>query len=115
MSSLYLGKQFDIHTGGEDHIAVHHTNEIAQSEAAFGVKPWVRFWLHGAFLTFKGEKISKSTGGLYTISELETSGFKPLDYRYLCLNAHYRKKLNFSLPALTYATRMTDSKTSSGT
>ena len=103
MSSLYLGKQFDIHTGGEDHIAVHHTNEIAQSEAAFGVKPWVRFWLHGAFLTFKGEKISKSTGGLYTISELETSGFKPLDYRYLCLNAHYRKKLNFSLPALTYA------------
>ncbi len=100
MSSKYLGEQFDIHTGGEDHIPVHHTNEIAQSEAAFGKKPWVRFWLHGAFLTFKGEKVSKSKGGLYTISELEEQGFPPLSYRYFVLTASYRKQLNFSLDAL---------------
>ncbi|MBU4503022.1 MAG: cysteine--tRNA ligase, partial [Nanoarchaeota archaeon] len=100
MSSKYLGEQFDIHTGGEDHINVHHTNEIAQSEAAFGKKPWVKYWLHGAFLTFKGEKVSKSKGGLFTISELEKKGFEPLSYRYLCLTAHYHKPLTFSLEAL---------------
>lgn len=71
MSNKYLGEQFDIHTGGEDLAPVHHTNEIAQAETAFGKKPWVRFWLHGAFLTFKGEKVSKSKGGLYSIEELE--------------------------------------------
>jgi len=103
MSSKYLGKQFDIHTGGEDHVQVHHTNEIAQSETAFGKKPWVRYWLHGAFLTSKGEKISKSEGGLYTISELEKKGFDPLDFRYFCLNTHYRKPLNFSLDRLSGA------------
>jgi cysteinyl-tRNA synthetase len=103
MSSKYLGEQFDIHTGGEDHVQVHHTNEIAQSEAAFGKKPWVKYWLHGAFLTFKGEKVSKSKGGLYTISELEKQGFEPLDYRYFCLNTHYRKQLSFSLDALNGA------------
>ncbi|MBN1271918.1 MAG: cysteine--tRNA ligase [Candidatus Aminicenantes bacterium] len=100
MSSKHLGKQFDIHTGGEDHITVHHPNEIAQAEAAFGVKPWVRFWLHGAFLLFKGEKVSKSKGGLYTISELEEMGFAPLAFRYLCLNTHYKKQLHFSLNVL---------------
>jgi len=100
MSSKYLGDQFDIHTGGEDHISVHHTNEIAQSESATGKKPWVRFWMHGAFLTFKGEKVSKSKGGLYTISELKEKGFNPLSYRYLCLTSHYRKPLNFSLKNL---------------
>jgi len=100
MSSKYLGEQFDIHTGGEDHIQVHHTNEIAQSESAFGKKPWVKYWMHGAFLTFRGEKVSKSTGGLFTISDLEKKGFEPLDYRYLCLNTHYRKQLNFSLEVL---------------
>lgn len=103
MSSKYLGEQFDIHTGGEDHIPVHHTNEIAQSEAAFGKKPWVKYWLHGAFLTFKGEKVSKSKGGLFTISELEKKGYDALDYRYLCLNTHYRKPLSFSLEALDSA------------
>jgi cysteinyl-tRNA synthetase len=100
MSSKYLGKQFDIHTGGEDHIPIHHTNEIAQSEAAFGKKPWVKFWLHGSFLTFKGEKVSKSKGGLYTVSELEEKGFKPLVYRYFCLTGHYRSQLEFSLENL---------------
>jgi cysteinyl-tRNA synthetase len=100
MSVKHLGKQFDIHTGGEDHIQIHHTNEIAQSEAAYDVHPWVNFWLHGGFLTFKGEKVSKSKGGLFTIPELEDKGFDPLDYRYLCLNTLYRKQLNFSLEVL---------------
>ncbi len=103
MASKYLGEQFDIHTGGEDHISVHHPNEIAQSEAAFGKKPWVRYWLHGAFLTFKGEKVSKSKGGLYTISELQEQDFEPLAYRYLCLMTHYRKPLSFSLESLKAA------------
>ena len=96
MSSKYLGKQFDIHTGGEDHIPIHHTNEIAQSEAAFGKKPWVKYWLHGAFLTFHGEKMSKSSGKIATLSDLEKSGISPLDYRYFLLTGHYRKQLNFS-------------------
>jgi len=99
MSMKYLGKNFDIHTGGEDHIQIHHTNEIAQSEAATG-KKFVNYWMHGAFLTFKGEKISKSKGGLYTISELEENGFEPLAFRYMCLTTHYKKPLNFSLEIL---------------
>lgn len=99
MSIKYLGEHFDIHTGGEDHVSIHHTNEIAQSEAATG-KKFVNYWLHGAFLTFKGDKVSKSKGGLFTLSELEEKGFHPLAYRYLCLGAHYRKPLDFSLEAL---------------
>lgn len=102
MSMKYLGETFDIHTGGEDHIQIHHTNEIAQSEAATG-KKFVSFWLHGAFLNFKGEKVSKSKGGLYTLSELEEMGFNPLAYRYLCLTAHYRSPLDFSLENLESA------------
>ena len=96
MSSKYLGERFDIHTGGEDHIPVHHTNEIAQSEAAFNKKPWVKFWMHGAFLIFKGEKMSKSSGKIATISDLQEQGYSPLDYRYFVLTAHYRKQLNFT-------------------
>jgi len=99
MSMKYLGESFDIHTGGEDHVPVHHTNEIAQSEAATG-KKFVNYWLHGAFLTFKGEKISKSKGGLFTLTELFEKGFDPLNYRYLCLTANYRKPLEFSLESL---------------
>jgi cysteinyl-tRNA synthetase len=102
MSSKYLGKQFDIHTGGEDHISVHHTNEIAQSEAAFGKIP-AKYWLHSAFLTTKGEKVSKSKGGLYTISQLEEKGFNPLSFRYFVLNGHYRTQLEFSIKALKQA------------
>ncbi len=102
MSMKYLGEHFDIHTGGEDHIPVHHTNEIAQSECATG-KKFVNYWLHSAFLTFKGEKVSKSTGGLFTISELEGLGYKPLAYRYFVLLTHYRKKLDFSLTNLDAA------------
>jgi cysteinyl-tRNA synthetase len=104
MSSKHLGEQFDIHTGGVDHLPVHHTNELAQSEAAFGKIPWVRYWMHGEFLTNKEkEKISKSKGGLFTISELEKEGFEPLVYRYFCLLTHYRKQLIFSLEKLEAA------------
>ncbi len=103
MSSKYLGKQFDIHTGGIDHIPIHHTNEIAQSETAFGKKPWVKYWMHAAWLLFKGEKVSKSKGGLYTLSELEKKGFNPLEFRYLCLTTHYKKPLSFSINKLKAA------------
>ena len=102
MSMKYLGESFDIHTGGIDHIPVHHTNEIAQSECATG-KKFVNYWLHGNFLTFKGEKISKSKGGLYTISELQEKGFEPMHYRYMCLTTHYRKALDFTLNNLESA------------
>ena len=98
----YLGETFDIHTGGIDHIPIHHTNEIAQSECASG-KKFVNYWLHGAFLNFKGEKISKSKGGLFLVSELEEKGFPALSYRYLCLLTHYRSSLEFSLENLTAA------------
>ncbi len=102
MSMKYLGESFDIHTGGQDHIQIHHTNEIAQSEAATR-KKFVNYWMHGAWLLFKGEKISKSKGGLYTISELEKQGFSPLDFRYLVLTISYRKPLNFSIKHLEAA------------
>jgi len=103
MSSKYLGKQFDIHTGGQEHIPIHHTNEIAQSEAAFGKKPWVKYWIHFAWLLFKGKKVSKSEGGLYRLSQLEEKGFFPLSFRYLCLTTHYKKPLNFSWEILESA------------
>ena len=102
MSMKYLGNHFDIHTGGEDHIPIHHTNEIAQSEAATG-KKFVNYWLHGAFLLYNKEKISKSKGGLYTISELKKLGYEPLVYRYMCLQTKYRKPLNFTLESLEAA------------
>ncbi len=100
MSSKYLGKQFDIHTGGIDHIPVHHTNEIAQSEACFGKKPWVKYWLHGEFLILDKEKMSKSKGGFLTLNKLIKKGYDPLAFRYLCLGTHYRKPLTFSFEAL---------------
>ena len=102
MSMKYLGEHFDIHTGGQDHIPIHHTNEIAQSEAATG-KKFVNYWLHGAFLRSEGKKVSKSKGGLYTISELEEKGFLPIHFRYLCLLTHYHKPLDFSLNNLESA------------
>ncbi len=103
MSSKYLGEKFDIHTGGEDHIPVHHTNEIAQSESAFGKKPWVNYWVHGAFLIFEGKKMSKSSGKIATIEDLEKKGYSALDYRYFILTAHYKSQLNFSLKNLDNA------------
>jgi cysteinyl-tRNA synthetase len=101
MATKYLGKQFDIHTGGMDHIPVHHTNEIAQTEAATKKHHWVKYWLHSGFLTDKdGEKVSKSKGGLFTLKELMAKGYDPLAYRYLCLTAQYRKPLSFSMKAM---------------
>ncbi|MEK6900163.1 MAG: cysteine--tRNA ligase, partial [Nanoarchaeota archaeon] len=100
MATKYLGKQFDIHCGGIDHIPVHHTNEIAQSESANGKKPWVKYWLHNEFLVLEGQKMAKSGGNFITLSTLEEKGFDPLDYRYLCLGAHYRKQLMFSYESL---------------
>ena len=102
MSMKYLGEHFDIHTGGIDHIPVHHTNEIAQSESATG-KKFVNYWLHENFLTFKGEKVSKSKGGLFTISELEERGFNALVYRYFLLTGSYKKQMDFSLDILENA------------
>ncbi|HKC50079.1 MAG TPA: cysteine--tRNA ligase [Myxococcota bacterium] len=101
MSTKYLGRTFDIHTGGADHIAVHHTNEIAQSENALDVRPWVRFWMHAGWLMFDGEKISKSTGGsVLNLDEMIAKGFEPLVFRYFALAGHYRQQLTFSDDAL---------------
>ncbi|MFA6185318.1 MAG: cysteine--tRNA ligase [Candidatus Shapirobacteria bacterium] len=99
MSTKYLGDIFDIHTGGEDHIPVHHTNEVAQSFAAFGHNT-AHYWMHNAFISFKGEKISKSSGGLYTIFDLKEMGFDPMAFRYMVLGSHYRKGIEFSLENL---------------
>ncbi len=101
MSMKYLGKQFDIHCGGIDHINIHHTNEIAQSESYIGKKPWVKYWLHNEFLVMKDSgKMAKSKGNFIKLSDLEKKGFSALDYRYFCLGTHYRKPLFFSWEAL---------------
>ena len=92
----------DIHCGGVDHIAIHHTNEIAQSEGAFGHK-WVKYWMHGEFLVLDNGKMSKSTGDFLTVSRLEEEGYSPLDYRYFCLQSKYRKQLLFSFDNLNDA------------
>ena len=102
MSMEYLGDTLDIHTGGVDHIAIHHTNEIAQSEAATD-KQFVRFWVHHNFLQVDGEKMSKSKKNFYRIEEIEAKGFEPLALRYLFLTAHYRDKLNFTWESLAAA------------
>jgi len=96
MSMEYLGEQFDIHTGGIDHIPVHHTNEIAQAEAVTGKKPFVKFWVHHNFLKVEGEKMSKSLGNVYTIDDVTKKGFHPLSLRLLFLTAHYRSEMNFT-------------------
>jgi len=95
MGRKYLGDTFDIHTGGVDHIPVHHENEIAQSEALLG-KPAVNVWMHGEFMMVNNGKMSKSLGNNYLIADLKEKGFHPLAFRYMCLNAHYRNKLNFT-------------------
>lgn len=102
MGRKYLGDEFDIHTGGVDHIPVHHENEIAQSEALLG-KPAVHYWLHGEFLLVDNGKMSKSLGTTYTVADLKEKGFSPLAYRYMCLNANYRSKLNFTWDGLKAA------------
>jgi cysteinyl-tRNA synthetase len=104
MSEKYLGLPFDIHTGGEDHVAVHHENEIAQARAARGVIE-ANVWLHNAFLTVDGGKMSKSLGNVYSIDDLREKGFEPRALRYLFLTAHYRTTLNFTWEALEGAQR----------
>jgi cysteinyl-tRNA synthetase len=103
MSMDYLGEQFDIHWGGVDHIPVHHTNEIAQSESATGKKPWVNFWMHVEFLQVSDEKMSKSKGNFVTLKDIKQKGIDPLAFRYFLLQSHYRKELNFTWKALKAA------------
>lgn len=102
MSREYLGDCFDIHTGGVDHIPIHHENEIAQSEALTGKKS-VDYWMHSEFLLVDNGKMSKSLGNTYTVSDLIEKGYSPLAYRYFCLNGNYRNKLNFTWDALDAA------------
>jgi cysteinyl-tRNA synthetase len=103
MSMKYLGETFDIHCGGIDHIQVHHTNEIAQSEAATG-KEFVRYWLHSAFLVLgKKMRMGKSEGNIITIQDIVDKGFDPLAFRYLCLTAHYKSQLEFTWESLEAA------------
>ncbi|MEG1535771.1 MAG: cysteine--tRNA ligase [Clostridia bacterium] len=99
MSRKYLGEVFDVHTGGVDHIPVHHENEIAQNEALTGKKS-VNYWVHGEFMLVDNGKMSKSLGNTYTVAQLEERGYAPLVFRYFCLNAHYRKKLNFTFEGM---------------
>ena len=117
MSMKYLGKHFDIHTGGIDHVPVHHTNEIAQSEGSFTEEerkegPWVNYWLHNDFLILEGGKMSKSSGNFITLQTklpaekgycLTDKGYEPLDYRYFLLAGHYRKPLVFSFNGMDSA------------
>ena len=102
ISLKYLGEYLDIHAGGVDNIFPHHTNEIAQSEAAIG-HPWCSHWFHPRHLNDKSGKMSKSKGGILTVSVLEENGYKPLAYRFFCLQSHYMKQLVFSYEALANA------------
>ena len=99
MAMKYLGETLDIHCGGIDHIQVHHTNEIAQSESVTN-KEFSRFWFHNEFLVMNNGKMAKSEGNIKTLDDLEKLNFDPLVYRYFCLNTHYRKQLMFSIDAL---------------
>lgn len=102
MSRKFLGQPFDIHTGGTDHIPIHHNNEIAQSEAAYGV-PLANVWLHSAFITTLGEKMAKSAGTFVTLNDLKKEGYDALAYRYFLLGGHYRSQISFSYEALDAA------------
>lgn len=94
-----LGEYLDIHCGGVDNIFPHHTNEIAQSESYLGHK-WCSYWFHGEHLNIKDAKMSKSKGNIITVSTLEEEGYNPLSFRYMCLNSHYRKILEFTFDTL---------------
>jgi cysteinyl-tRNA synthetase len=99
MSINNLGRTIDIHTGGEDNIFPHHEDEIAQSEGATG-KKFVNYWIHGRHLFVNGEKMSKSKGNFYVLSDIKKRGFSPLAFRYLCLTAHFQSQLNFTWKSL---------------
>jgi cysteinyl-tRNA synthetase len=105
MSVRYLGDRFDIHTGGIDLATVHHTNEVAQSECAFHVHPWVGFWMHHEHLNMGDEKMSKSKGGTRTLSDLVDAGYEPLAFRYFFLQAHYRQQQAYNEDAIRAAAR----------
>jgi len=108
MSMKYLGEHFDIHTGGIDHIPIHHTNEIAQSECATG-KKFVNYWVHSDFLVLgDNEKMSKSLGNVINLDTLRERGFDPLAYRFLCLGAQYRKRILFGEEILRNASNSFD-------
>ena len=100
MSARYLGDFFDIHCGGEDHIPIHHTNEIAQTQAGRGTR-LANYWMHGYFLQVDNAKMAKSAGGFLTLERLIEAGYSPMDYRYFCLTAHYRTQMSFSFDSLT--------------
>lgn len=103
LSMKYLGDYLDIHAGGTDHIKVHHTNEIAQSECYLGHK-WCNYWFHAEFLVLQdNSKMSKSSGNFLTVTSLKEEGYHPLDYRYFCLNANYSKQLTFSWDSMASA------------
>lgn len=102
MARKYLGQPFDIHCGGVDHIPVHHENEIAQSEAAFEA-PLAHYWLHNEFLLVDGGRMGKSLGNAYTLEDVRAHGYEARDFRYFCLGAHYRSKLNFTWEGLEAA------------
>ncbi|MEX0909717.1 MAG: cysteine--tRNA ligase [Candidatus Paceibacterota bacterium] len=104
MSMKYLGETIDIHTGGVDHIPIHHTNEIAQSTGSTG-KEFSRFWLHHEFVSYAGEKMAKSENNFIRLKTLVDRGYSPLDYRYLLLQAHYRTPISFSFDSLEASAR----------
>ncbi len=101
MSMKFLGEQFDVHTGGIDHISIHHTNEIAQSEAATGKSPFVKYWMHHEFVDTGGEKMAKSADNFLKLNTLIEKGIDPITYRFWLLMASYHTKVNFSWDALT--------------
>ena len=107
MAAKYLGKLFDIHCGGEDAIAVHHNNEIAQTQACYGTT-LANYWMHGTFLQMGEDKMAKSSGDFIRLQTLKEKGFWPLAYRYFCLMGHYRSQLKFSWESLTGAQRTLD-------
>jgi len=104
LSQKYLGQPLDIHTGGVDHIGVHHENEIAQSEAAYN-RPLAHYWIHVEFLQFKQAKMAKSSGSFITVKDLIDKGYNPLAYRLFILAAHYQSKQNFSWSAMDQSSK----------
>ncbi|MEO7429235.1 MAG: cysteine--tRNA ligase, partial [Acidimicrobiales bacterium] len=103
MATKYLGTRFDIHTGGVDHVRVHHTNEVAQSECVLDVHPWVQTWMHNEFLDLGGEKVSKSAGHVLVVDSLVERGLDPLAFRYFFFQASYRQQQTFTFEALEAA------------
>jgi cysteinyl-tRNA synthetase len=103
MSCKYLGEQFDIHTGGEDHLFPHHECEIAQTEGATGKRPWVKYWMHARFLIVNGQKMSKSLGNFFTLRDLMEKGCDPMAVRYVLMSTHYRQPVNFTLESVEAA------------